>query len=161
MKLWKLERRDMLTEKYNCGNCDFWLEDASLKPTDGPGIKLSDGGERKISCGFCRKDPPAPYMVMEPNALDPRVGQMKQKRMMPITLSGEICSHHPVLRADVLRGMVAGCVRAYLDMLDYKPGKYPDETAAGFSRPPTLAEAKGLAAGATEKPTAPVDKVAT
>lgn len=138
-----------LTDKYNCGNCDFWLEDITLQPAEGPGLKLADGGNRKLRCGFCRKDPPMPYMEMVPNALDPRQGVMKQKRLMPITLDTEICSHHPILRADVLRGTVAQSVRAYLDLLDYKPGKYPDETAAGFSRVPTLEEAMRLARGAT------------
>ena len=137
-----------LTEKYNCGNCDFWQEDAGLQPADAPGIKIADGGNRKLRCGFCRKDPPIPFMEMVPHPINPQIGMMKQKRMMPITLDSEICSFHPILKADTERGLEALRESARREYLDYRPGKNPDEIAAGFSRVPNLDEAKRMARGA-------------
>ena len=138
----------VITDKYNCGNCDFWQEDAGLQPADAPGLKLSDGGIRKFRCGFCRKDPPVPYMEMVPHPMNPQIGQMKQKRMMPITLDTEVCSHHPILVADTERGIETLREAARREYLDYRPGKNRDEIAAGFSRVPTLDEAKRIARGA-------------
>ena len=76
--------------------------------------------------------------------------------MMPITLDSEFCSHHPILKADTEAGVEALRERARREYLDYRPGKNPDEIAAGFSRPPTLAEAKLIARGADAKPREPV-----
>ena len=75
-----------------------------MQPADGPGLKLADGGSRKFRCGFCRKDPPIPYMEMVPHPMNPQIGQLKQKRMMPITLDSEVCSHHPMLVSAVEAG---------------------------------------------------------
>lgn len=143
-----------ITDKYNCGNCDFWLEDPTLTPTGGPLLTMHDSGaKRAMRLGHCRKDPPSMVMVPVPHPMDPRQVQMRLQRHYPITQPDEFCSHHPILKADTLRGMAAMAVQAYLrDVLDYKPGTYPDQNAAGFNRIPTLEEAKTLALGAKEKP---------
>jgi len=146
-----------ITEKYNCGNCDFWLEDPTLSPSAGAALVMHDSGKpRAPRLGHCRMDPPTMVMIPVAHPMNPQMMQMKMQRHYPITQPDEICSHHPILKADTLRGMVALSIRAYLDMLDYKPGKYPDETAAGFSRIPTLDEAKRMAQGANANPGEPV-----
>lgn len=140
-------------KKYNCGNCDFFVFDAALQPTNANVIKTADADlNRKVRCGRCHKDPPQMVMLAVPNPLDARQVQMKQERVYPLMADYEFCSHHPMLRADTLRGLVAACFYAWDNRLTYKPGEIPDSIAAGFSRPPTLDEAKKLAFGADAKP---------
>lgn len=145
-----------ITDKYNCGNCDFWLEDATLAVTGKSLIQADSGKSVVLRFGHCRKDPPVMSMMPAPHPMDPRQLQLKLQRHYPITGPHEICSHHPVLHADAERGIEALREHARREYLDYRPGKNPDETAAGFSRPPTLEEAKRLARGADAKPGEPV-----
>jgi hypothetical protein len=91
-------------------------------------------------------------MIPMPHPMDPRQMQLKAQRYYPITQPGEICSHHPILKADTERGIEALREQARREYLDYRPGKNPDEIAAGFSRVPNLDEAKRIAVGHTEKP---------
>ena len=88
-------------------------------------------------------------MGASPHPMDPRQMQMKLQRIYPITQPGEICSHHPILRMDVERATEWSREHTRREYIDYRPGKKPDENAAGFSRVPTLAEAKHIAAALT------------
>ena len=145
-----------ITDKYNCGNCDFWLEDPALAVV-GKGLITHDSGKPVVlKFGHCRKDPPAMMMGASPHPMDPRQMQMKLQRVFPITQPGEVCSHHPILHADAERGIEALREAARREYLDYRPGKNPDEIAAGFSRVPTLDEAKRIARGADAKRGEPV-----
>mgnify|MGYP001562304461 CR=1 FL=1 len=121
-----------IIDKYCCGNCDFYLPDDLKHPV--------------LVAGRCRKDPPVTVLRWFREPL----------RVRPIVNYEEICSFHPMLHADTERGIEALREAVRREYLDYRPGKNPDEIAAGFSRVPTLEEAKRLARGADAKPGEPV-----
>jgi hypothetical protein len=134
-----------ITETYRCENCDFWQEisehSASSPLMDGAGRPLS--GAR---AGNCRKDPPQIHPIPVPGKLHGQV-VLEIKRIYPPTLADEVCSHHSALAGRLWKGAIEYAVRHWREYLDYRPGKYPDETAAGFSRPPTFDEARKYVPG--------------
>lgn len=149
-----------IREKYNCGNCDFWEFAQELVPVQSSTIKFADGAKPlQVRAGRCRKDPP--QMVVIP--VQSRMGQMevKQERVFPLQTENDFCSHHPMLRADTLRGLVASCFHVWDNRVAYKPGEVADSIAAGFTRKPTLAEAKAIAFGADAKAGEPVPEPKT
>lgn len=153
-----------VTEKYTCSNCELWIEDPSVKVVGGATIKLADGVSIERQFGRCRRDPPVMAMVPQAHPLDAKQIVMNEKPIRPVTASVDFCSCHPAYRLDTETLHEMNREHARRTYLEYKPGKHDDATAAGFSRVPSLDEAKRMSRGAgaiAQDPTKPHKFVAT
>lgn len=101
----------MNIEKFNCSTCEFWR-------------RL---GENPL--GECRRAPPR------------LTGLFWMRSEFPNTFARDFCGEHSDYRAYESKGIAHYAVKTWKEWLDYKPGVYPDENAAGFSRQPSLVEA--------------------
>ena len=126
--------------EHTCKTCQFWETKGEMDLSGG--IALNDGGRVKGEVGECHKNPPRMAMVGQQSAL----GQMQAtlQRIFPMTLASEFCSHHPANKRDEVARTVALALGLYFNRLEYDPDKH--HTKAGFSRVPTLDEAKRMAA---------------
>lgn len=151
----------MSEQKFNCSTCDYFRVNAAIKSMPGVIQAANDNGDRPgEGVGHCYLKPPGFQMLVVPNKLDPRVGNTQQLTVFPIVMEGGTCEHHPARVEMLIKGAVMFAIRTWREYLDYRPGKNPDEIAAGFSRMPTYAEAKQHSVGGNEKPQVQGDGVA-
>lgn len=105
---------------------------------------LSGNGRRnEPGFGQCHLNPPQMVMAAQQNAL----GQMQQGMipLYPLKHLDGFCSHHPAIVLSRTMFLEKAKIRAQKDALEFDPSKYGDN--AGYSRAPTLAEAKTIGAG--------------
>lgn len=103
-----------------CASCDYYLADP-----DAPIL------------GTCRRNPPA--IVPTFNR-----GAMATETHYADVAPTEFCGEHSDYRAYTLRGAIRYGLQVYRDWVEetkYDPGRFGDTTAAGFNKPPPIADA--------------------
>ena len=127
-------------DKHTCKTCEYW-ECKGEQELSG-GIALNDGAVPRGEVGECHKNPPRMVMVAQQSPLGQVQGTLQ--RIFPITLAVEFCSAHPLRKRDEFNRQVALALGLYFNRLTYDPDKH--QQGAGFNRPPSLAEAREMAA---------------
>lgn len=144
-----------------CSTCPYWRGDAALKPAAAPVLAANDAASDVSPdtppAGRCYLNPPQMVMTPTPHPMDPRQVVMTQERLYPLTLAGEVHACHPDAQKDRVLSAITYAINAWRAHLSYKPGEHPDEIASGFSRVPSLTEAKDFAVGMDVRPGAEIN----
>lgn len=139
----------MTIPDFSCGACPLWQHDPGLKPA-----AQNHGNLTPPRAGHCRLNPPQMMIVPVQSRISQQMEVMTQ-RLYPQTFDHETCGQNPRRWDDKFRRLVTFAISAWDNRLTYKPGENRDEIAGGFSRMPSLTEAKEHAVAWHEKPADP------
>lgn len=131
--------------KPTCGGavkCPYW------KPIEAVAAKVSmiatanPIAQSEPGMGQCRYLPPRMAIVA---TRGPGGEQLPtQVPMYPVTAMADFCSNHPVIVLERVKVHEIARLRASKEMVDWDPEKYG---GTGFNTPPSLDQAKKIAAG--------------
>lgn len=147
---------------YRCSECAHWEQIPNMVTQPNPNAQPEPAGR----CMFTR---PTMYMVSrqeQPGAVVARGAAprltMEQQQFFPLMSASHRCADHSERVRDEARQLAVFVEQVRRNTLDYKPGEHADEKAAGFSRPPSLAEVRRMiASGQIEQATPELGNVPT
>ena len=131
----------MSETKACCSNCDHWQFQGEGE-VERVG-SLNNGTKETLRIGICSAHPPKVFMVPMGSRVVQGGMQLSAQRFYPQTTESETCGEHPSKRLQLSKVIAGSIIEQYLTRLEYDPDKH--HVKGGFSRPPSLDEAKNLA----------------
>jgi len=131
--------------KAQCKNCDHWkfVGSGTVTLPDGIAKGPKNDGSKVVEIGLCTLKPPVVHFVPRASNVLQGAYQLEKQRHYPETTSDEVCGEHPAVKLKTAATLIQIAIKAWITKLEYDPDKH--HTNEGFSRIPTLDEAKALA----------------
>lgn len=133
----------MSEAKACCGNCDHWQYIGEGKIEGANDVGFNGRKTDTFRVGACAANPPQVFMVPQGSRVVSGAMQLSVQRHYPQTAESETCGAHPRKRLQFLKVVAGSIIEQYFSRLEYDPDKH--HVKGGFSRPPSLDEAKNLA----------------
>ena len=129
--------------KSTCKTCPLWKSVGEQTLVEPSAIAGNNGKRHTGEVGLCMFKRPEIMLMQKQGPIQGSVA-VEQQRVYPPMLSEEGCADHPDFQQEQWGLKVAIALRLWAGRLEYDPDRH--HTKTGFSRPPTLQEAKDLAA---------------